>query len=117
MVNFPSILYLDIKSVLIIGIMVLIIRLLIYWKKWRRSRRFFDIYKEPYEFGYLTPEEKKLFKITKVNTNINREMPKEQDQYVQEAYELIYGNEEKIFKNNKNNFAKKCNKTKKENLM
>jgi hypothetical protein len=54
-----------------------------------------DIDDEPCEFENLTPEEKKLYQITKVNTNINREMPAEQEKYVKEAYKIIYGNEGK----------------------
>ena len=94
---------LDVKSVVITFVLVVVVRLLVSWRKWKRTRRFFDIDDEPCEFENLTPEEKKLYQITKVNTNINREMPPEQEQYVKEAYKIIYGSEGKKIMNINNN--------------
>ena len=92
---------LDVKSVVITFVLVVVVRLIVSWRKWKRTRRFLDIDDEPCEFENLTPEEKKLYQITKVNTNINREMPPEQEQYVKEAYKIIYGNEKKNIINNR----------------
>ena len=92
---------LDVKSVVITFVLVVVVRLIVSWRKWKRTRRFLDIDDEPCEFENLTPEEKKLYQITKVNTNINREMPPEQEQYVKEAYKIIYGNVKKNIINNR----------------
>ena len=92
-------LLLDVKSIVITFVLVVVVRVIISWRKWKRTRRFLDIDDEPCEFENLTPEEKKLYQITKVNTNINREMPAEQEQYVKEAYKIIYGNEGKNIMN------------------
>lgn len=45
------------------------------------------------EFKQLSPEEQRLYLLTKFNTSINREMPKDQDKYLKNGYNFIYGKE------------------------
>ena len=46
---------------------------------------------EVIDYKNLSPEEQKVFLMTKLNTRVNRDMPKEQEKYLKSAYEYIYG--------------------------
>ena len=63
---------------------------------------------EVIDYKNLSPEEQKVFLMTKLNTRVNRDMPKEQEKYLKSAYEYIYGKKaKKIYKRNVSKIVKK----------
>ena len=52
---------------------------------------------DPSDIRGMTPEEQKLFFLTKLNTNINRDMPAEREECLQKVYKQIYGDDWKTY--------------------
>ena len=62
---------------------------------------------EVIDYKNLSPEEQKVFLMTELNTRVNRDMPKEQEKYLQSAYEYIYGKKAKeIYERNVSKIVK-----------